>query len=136
MRASSLRSVSLPRPALVVVFACVLLGAGNVSAAEECGPQACVEGAKWASGEQLDEREREREAKRNRKRKDAQLTVQVNSRRGSLFVDGVWVAPVPALYVPIKPGKHDIEVRDGEQVLARGVLTIPKKGGEVTIRVF
>ncbi|PRP93634.1 hypothetical protein [Enhygromyxa salina] len=105
-------------------------------AAEECGPDACVSGAGWASGEQLDDSARAREAKRNRKNKDVQLTVQVANGRGSVFVDGVWIAPVPALYVPIKPGKHDLEVRDGERVIARGVLTIPKKAGEVSVRVF
>lgn len=120
----------------VVVLVAVLASPSPAAAAEQCGPQACVNGAEWASGEQLDDKARAREAKRNRKRKDAQLTVQVNNSRGSLFVDGVWVAPVPALYIPIKPGKHDIEVRNGQQVLVRGVLTIPKKGGEVTVRVF
>lgn len=108
----------------------------SVYAGEECGPNACVSGADWASGEQLDDSARAREAKRNRKNKDAQLSVQVAAGRGSVFIDGVWIAPVPALYVPIKPGKHDLEVRDGERVLARGVLTIPKKGGEVSVRVF
>lgn len=119
--------------------ACVLAGLvarPAPAAGEECGPKACVTGAKWASGEQLDDGERARERKRNSKRKAAQLTVQTNDRRGSLFVDGVWVAPVPALYVPITPGKHDIEVRDGEAVLARGVLTVASKGGDVTVRVF
>jgi alkylation response protein AidB-like acyl-CoA dehydrogenase len=59
-----------------------------------------------------------------------------NGGRGSVFVDGVFIAIAPALYVPIKPGKHDIEIRDGERVRARGVLTIPNNASDVVVRVF
>jgi hypothetical protein len=104
--------------------------------AEECGPRACVSGAGWMVDEQLDDATRKKEAKKHRKRKDAQLTVQINGGRGSVFVDGVWIAPAPALYVPIKPGKHDLEVRDGPEVRVRGVLDIPTSGGDVIVRVF
>ena len=53
-----------------------------------------------------------------------------------MFVDGVWIAPAPVLYVPIKPGKHDLEVRDGQTIRVRGVLSIGSKGGDVSVRVF
>lgn len=127
----------LPRlvPLTLLTLACAL-APNSARAAEECGPNACISGAGWVPGEQLDDSARKREAKRNRKRKDAQLSVQLANGRGSVFVDGVWIAPIPALYVPIKPGKHDLEVRDGERVLARGVLTVPKKAREVSVRVF
>lgn len=126
-------SKSLP---LALALACMLASPSVEAAQEECGPTACVSGAGWSTDEQLDDAARKREGKRNRKRKDAQLTVQIDGGRGSVFVDGVFIAIAPALYVPIKPGKHDIEVRDGEQVRARGVLTIPSNGGDVTMRVF
>jgi hypothetical protein len=113
-----------------------LLASPPAEAAEECGPTACVTGAGWSTEEQLDDAARKRESKKNRKRKDAQLTVQINGGRGSVFVDGVFVAVAPALYVPIKPGKHDIEIRDGERVRARGVLTIPNNASDVVVRVF
>lgn len=105
-------------------------------AAEVCDAQVCVEGATWTSGEQLDDKTRAREAKRNRKGKDATLTVELQTGRASVFLDGVWVAPAPINYVPIKPGKHDLEVRDGDRVIARGVLEVGKKGGDVTVRAL
>jgi hypothetical protein len=120
---------------LALALAC-MLASPPAQADEECGPTACVTGAKWSAEEQLDDDARKRESKKNRKRKDAQLTVQINGGRGSVFVDGVFVAVAPALYVPIKPGKHDIEVRDGERVRARGVLTIPNNATDVVVRVF
>jgi hypothetical protein len=121
---------------LALALTCMLASPPIEAAEEECGPTACVSGAGWSTEEQLDDAARSRENKRNRKRKDAQLTVQINGGRGSVFVDGVFIAVAPALYVPIKPGKHDIEVRDGERVRARGVLTIPNNAGDVTMRVF
>jgi hypothetical protein len=121
--------------AWALALAC-MLASPPVEAAEECGPTACVTGAAWATDQQLDDAARKKESKKNKKKKDAQLTVQVNGGRGSVFVDGVFVAVAPALYVPIKPGKHDIEVRDGERVRAKGVLTIPSNASDVVVRVF
>ena len=128
---------TLPNRFVVVglALAC-MLASSPAQAAEECGPTACVTGAGWSTDQQLDDAARKKEAKKNKKRKDAQLTVQINGGRGSLFVDGVFIAIAPALYVPIKPGKHDIEIRDGERVRARGVLTIPNNASDVVVRVF
>ena len=52
-----------------------------------------------------------------------------------MFIDGVWIAPAPVSYVPLKPGKHDVEVRDCETLLARGILDIPKNGGDVKLTI-
>jgi len=116
-------------------FAVLCLASTPASAAEVCEQGVCVSGAEWSINEQLDDKARAREAKRNRKGKDATLTVEIPGGRGSVFLDGVWIAVAPINYVPIKPGKHDLEVRDGERVLARGVLEIDKKGGDVTVKV-
>jgi hypothetical protein len=105
------------------------------SAAEVCDGEVCVSGAVWSDGEQLDDKARAKQRKRNRKGKDSTLTVELLGDRGSVFVDGVWLAPAPLNFVPIKPGKHDIEIRDGERVLARGVLQVEKQPGDVTLRV-
>ncbi|MFO7567519.1 MAG: hypothetical protein R6X02_33050 [Enhygromyxa sp.] len=118
-----------------LIFAALALSSTPASAAEVCEQNVCVSGAAWLNGEQLDDKARGREAKRNRRGKDATLTVELTGGRGSVFVDGVWIAVAPINYVPLKPGKHDLEIRDGEQVLARGVLEIGKKGGDVTVRV-
>ena len=118
-----------------LALALVSLTSAPADAAEVCDQGVCVSGAEWSSGEQLDDKARAREAKRNRKGKDATLTVEITGGRGSVFLDGVWIAVAPINYVPLKPGKHDLEIRDGERVLARGVLEIGKKGGDVTVRI-
>jgi hypothetical protein len=113
----------------------VVLAPVPSEAAEVCDEQVCVDGASWTSDAQLDDKARAREAKRNRKGKDSTLTVELTQGRGSVFVDGVWIAPAPINFVPIKPGKHDLEIRDGERVLARGVLEVGKKPSDVTVRM-
>ncbi len=121
----------------VFVLALALITApGPARAAGVCDEQGtCVDGADWQSGASLDDKARSKEAKRNAKRKDASLTVELGQGRGSVFVDGVWIGVAPVSYVPLKPGKHDLEVRNGETLLARGVLTIPKNGGDVKVSV-
>lgn len=118
-----------------LTLALVSLSSAPARAAEVCEQGVCVSGAAWTSGEQLDDKARAREAKRNRKGKDATLTVEITDGRGSVFLDGVWIAVAPINYVPLKPGKHDLEIRDGERVLARGVLEIGKKAGDVKLVV-
>ena len=108
----------------------------SLQAEPECTSSGvCVDGASWRNGETLSDKLRRKERKRNKKRKNATLSVSVGSSRASLFVDGQWVALAPANYVPIKPGKHDIQVRDGQRVLAMGVIVVPRKGGDVEIKV-
>ncbi len=86
----------LMHKSLPLVLACVL-ASPPAEAAEEYGTTACVSGAGWSTDEQLDDTARKREGKKNRKRKDAQLTVQINGGRGSVFVDGVFVAVAHAV---------------------------------------
>jgi hypothetical protein len=108
----------------------------SAEAAEVCDEQGvCIDGADWESGEQLDDKARAKERKKHAKRKDANLSVEVRQGRGSVFIDGVWIAVAPVSYMPIKPGKHDIEIRDGETLLARGIIDIPKTGGDITFTI-
>lgn len=121
---------------LALLVLLVSLAPTPVEAAEVCDEQGvCIDGANWRSGEQLDDKARAKERKKNAKRKDAALTVELRSGRGSVFIDGVWIGQVPVSFIPIKPGKHDLEVRDGETLLARGIVEIPKNAGEVKITI-
>lgn len=122
---------------LTLALACLLfISPRPAAAAEVCDEQGvCIDGADWNSGAQLDDKARAKERKKHAKRKDASLTVELSQGRGSVFIDGVWIAPAPVSYVPLKPGKHDIEVRDGETLLARGVIDIPKSGGDVRFTI-
>jgi hypothetical protein len=104
--------------------------------AAECHPNGvCIEGGKWLSGESLEQKARDKEAKKNKKRPDATLNVTIEGGRGSVFVDGTWVDQAPVSGFVLKPGRHDVQIRDGRRVLAIGVLEIPASGGTVELKV-
>jgi hypothetical protein len=105
----------------------------------DCGAQVCIYGAdadNWKPDSRLSKKARRKNAKRNRKRKDVALSVTVEGARASVFVDGRYLASEgPHALRGVKPGKHEIEVRDGERVVAVGVLVIPRKAGAVALVV-
>lgn len=124
------------RLALALALVFTFVAPRSADAAEVCDDLGvCIDGADWESGEQLDDKARAKERKKHAKRKDATLTIELGQGRGSVFVDGVWIAVAPVSFMPIKPGKHDIEIRDGETLLARGIIVIPKSGGDVTFKI-
>jgi hypothetical protein len=129
---------------LLLVFALALAP----ELGEDCGEQVCIhasdddqslapdEAGSWKPDARLSKKQRSSEAKKNRKRKDVAVRVLVEGGRGSAFVDGRYLASEgPHAERALKPGKHEIEVRDGDQVVAVGVLTISRKADAVTLVV-
>jgi hypothetical protein len=108
---------------------------------DDCGEQVCVyatgSGAgTWKPGEHLNRKRRQKEAKTNRKRKDVALNVELDGGRGSVFVDGRYLATQgPHAQRNVKPGRHEIEVRDAGQVITVGVLVISPKAASVALVV-
>jgi hypothetical protein len=108
----------------------------------DCGALVCVYGAEptsqdnWKPDARLSRKQRQKDAKANRKRPDVTLDVDVVGGRGSVFIDGRYLAASgPHDRRTVKPGKHEIEVRDGERIIAVGVLTIARKVEAVTLVV-
>ncbi|MFV8749630.1 hypothetical protein ACNOYE_03650 [Nannocystaceae bacterium ST9] len=121
---------------VVLVAAIVGLIVGGFAARAEaasCEQQVCPSAGEWQEGKTLDGKARKKEAKANRKRGDVELTVKVADERGSVFVDGRYLAHGSSRAV--KPGKHEIEVREGDEVIALGVLVVPRDAGEVELEV-
>jgi hypothetical protein len=108
----------------------------------DCGATVCVYGSDptgqddWKPDARLNRKQRQKDAKANRKRKDVTLDVDVVGGRGSVFIDGRYLAASgPHDRRTVKPGKHEIEVRDGERIIAVGVLTIVRNVEAVTLVV-
>jgi hypothetical protein len=108
----------------------------------DCGAAVCVYGsdpasqADWKPDARLSRKQRQKDAKTNRKRSDVTLDVDVVGGRGSVFIDGRYLAASGAHdRRAVKPGKHEIEVRDGERVIAVGVLTVVRNVDAVTLVV-
>jgi hypothetical protein len=62
------------------------------------------------------------------------ISMTIEGGRGSLFVNGRYAGTAPLDSVEILAGKNDIQVRDGEYVLTKGLLTVPG-GASVTVTV-
>ncbi len=111
------------------------------AAGPDCGVQVCIyssdqTGSAWKTGQRLSRKKRKADAKKNRKRKDVGLSVSLAEGRGTVFVDGRYLATTgPHAQRALKPGKHEVEVRDGDETLAIGVLTISRKAGALRLVV-
>ena len=108
----------------------------------DCGAKVCVYGSDptsqddWTPDARLSRKQRQKDAKANRKRSDVTLDVDVVGGRGSVFIDGRYLAASGAFdRRSVKPGKHEIEVRDGERIIAVGVLAIGRNVEAVTLVV-
>ena len=115
----------------------------------DCGVQVCLYAndrsykrvigqgvGSWKPGSRLSRKKRKQEAKKNRRRKDVSLNVMVEGGRGSVFVDGRYLASEgPHAQRVLKPGQHELEVRDGEQVVTFGVLVVPRKVSSIAVVV-
>lgn len=90
-----------------------------------------AKGAKWEPDASLSSKV----MKAKRKGPPCRVDFEIDGGRGSVFVDGHYLGTAPLTSVSLAPGKHDLQVRDGQRVLAEGVLTVPKGGTlEVTVR--
>jgi hypothetical protein len=61
-----------------------------------------------------------------RKKGSETISITVEGGRGSVFINGRYAGTAPLDGVTIPAGKNDIQIRDGAEVLAQGLLTVPK----------
>jgi len=119
---------------LVPGLAAGFVGVGSAVAAESCDQGLCIvsgdEGARWEPGATSTPKNRKRRSTKD----GATLDFEVASGRASLFVNGRFRGTAPLEDLDVPSGKNDIQVRDGDTVLAAGLLTVPR-GGSVSIRV-
>jgi hypothetical protein len=94
----------------------------------------CLEpykGAKWDPGQSSTPKERSKRTKKN----SGTLSVTIDGGRGSVFVNGRYVGTAPFSGVEIPRGRNDLQVRDGADVIASGVLQVPNNADlEITVR--
>ncbi|MFO7565299.1 MAG: hypothetical protein R6X02_21835 [Enhygromyxa sp.] len=134
---------------MLAIFELLVLLSLAPEIGDDCGEQVCIYASDKNSNAlasagagsfkpdaRLSKKQRRAEAKKNRKRKRVAVQVVVEGGRGSAFVDGRYIAGEgPHAERELLPGKHEIEVREGERVIAVGVLTIPRKAAELTLVV-
>lgn len=107
----------------------------------DCGMTVCVytsgeSTGTWSEDDTLSRKQRQKQAKNNKKRRDVALSVEIIGGRGSVFVDGRYLPTSgPHAQLEIKPGKHEVEVRDGEMQVVVGVVKIPRKAESIALVV-
>jgi hypothetical protein len=90
----------------------------------DCDGNLClspVKGAKWESGVTTSPKERTKRTKKN----GGTLSISIEDGRGSVFINGRYAGTAPLSGIEIPRGRNDIQVRDGAEVLASGVLQVP-----------
>lgn len=105
---------------------------------EDCGSKVCLYPSNdnrepsFEADKGLSRKQRNRSRKRNRRKKAALVTVELLERRGSAFIDGRYVAGAGQ---EVKPGRHELELRDGDETIVKGVLRVPRKLDSLAIVV-
>lgn len=102
------------------------------AAAFECLDESnlCIEG----SGRfQADRRSNSKDRKKRSKRSAGTLTIRIEGGRGSVFINGRYAGTAPLEGVEVPSGNNDLQIRDGADVLATGLLTVPRDGDVVAV---
>ena len=135
MRANKLTTsllVTTLSSALGLAFGLGVTPIAQANVAFECNDESnfCVEsGGEWAAGAKTTSKDRKKQSKKNA----GTLTIRIEGGRGSIFLNGRYAGTAPLEGIEVPSGKNDIQVRDGSEVLATGVLSVG--GGSNVIAV-
>ncbi len=96
------------------------------NAAADCDASLCIDsgGGEFAADVRITNDMRRKQSKK----KSGRLSLTIEDGRGSVFINGRYVGTAPVDSVKVPAGKNDIQVRDGADVLATGILTMPPQG--------
>src|SRR5262245_25069469 len=80
----------------------------------------CVDsgGGSW----EPDKKSTSKDRKKRSSKSGGSLSVTIDGGRGSVFLNGRYVGTAPVNGVELPSGKNDLQVRDGADVLATGLL--------------
>lgn len=127
------KSFSLPVLTLCSAF---LFAVALPSTALACDDESgvCVDGdGTWQADKRMSRKARGKTKKKNRKRKSVTVTAEIEGGRGSVFIDGHYAGTNSVNGAEVKPGSHDIQVRDGDTLIAQGVLKVKRGAGTISI---
>lgn len=117
-------------PTLLPALALTLgVAAPNLASADCDDPTGlCVDSgtAKWKSDGTVSAQQKRKERKLKTK-SPVTLSVSIDGDgRGTVFLDGRYAGVAPLSSFSLPPGSHEIQVRDGNRILAEGSLSFPE----------
>ncbi|MCA9636208.1 MAG: hypothetical protein KC420_09305 [Myxococcales bacterium] len=89
---------------------------------------------KWKSDANLSPAQKKKE-KKLRAGSSVLLDVTLDGGRATVFLDGRFAGVAPLSSFSIEPGSHEIQVRDGNRILAEGVVTFNNPGESVKLEI-
>ncbi|MCX4247578.1 peptidase associated/transthyretin-like domain-containing protein [Paraliomyxa miuraensis] len=118
-------AVASPGPAATAAVLAAGMGCSDSSGL-------CVDsgGASFTADKKSTSKDRKKRSTKNA----GTLSLSIDGGRGSVFLNGRYVGTAPVSGVELPSGKNDLQVRDGADVLATGLLDVPK-GAAVSITV-
>lgn len=138
-RPSSSSRFRLPLLALALgagmAFGVASPGAASAAAALSCDDESglCVDSG--GASFEADKNSTSKDRKKRSTKTPGSLSVSIDGGRGSVFLNGRYVGTAPVSNVEVPSGKNDLQVRDGADVLASGLLDVPKDASvSITVR--
>lgn len=125
-----------PLPVIAITLAAGLLLPAIADAECDDPTGLCVDSGtvKWKSDGTVSGKIIRKERKLRAKAK-ASLSVSIDDDgRGTVFLDGRYAGIAPLQSFSLTPGSHEIQVRDGNRILAEGSLAFPE-GESVTLSI-
>lgn len=73
--------------------------------------------------------------KKYRRKKKVPVSFIVDQGRASVFIDGVYEGTTPTDPIPLRPGRHEVQLRDRDTVVTQGVIRVSTKSKEALMKV-
>ncbi|MGB1698322.1 MAG: hypothetical protein ACPHRO_00100 [Nannocystaceae bacterium] len=139
-----MRRTQRPRPLRRIFVTCALAFAlasshtASSRAADACNPDllCAISGTVSFKPEaKISRGSLRKDYKKYRRRKKVPVTFIVAEGRASVFIDGVYEGTTPTEPIPLRPGRHDIQLRDRDLVVSQGVMRISTRSDEAVMKV-
>ena len=73
--------------------------------------------------------------KKYRRKKKVPVTFIVAEGRASVFINGVYEGNTPTDPIALRPGRHDVQLRDRDTIVAQGVIRVSTRSDEAVLKV-
>ena len=134
-----MRHLSLSLGLLLTLAVALTAAAPATSHAEEaCNPDllCALSGTVSFSPEKtLSSRALRYDRKKYRRKKKVPVAFIVDEGRASVFINGVYEGTTPTDPIPLRPGRHEVQLRDRDTVVSQGVIRVSTKSKEALMKV-
>ena len=70
-----------------------------------------------------------------RRKKKVPVAFIVDEGRASVFINGVYEGTTPTDPISLRPGRHEVQLRDRDTVVSQGVIRVSTKSDDALMKV-